>query len=1052
MNKQLLLIILLLFQSLSAFIPTISSDGGDWVIDEDKIFVDDENVYLSCEPHTIIQDTDVVFELISKKFGGEIDVVFGINNTLMKPKNPMLWNGTSWNPLNKQIQVVNYDHLNFTRWYILKNVNINEDVLYRLKLTIDIVFNTSGKYFFGVKRSIDNINQGYYIDPWWGGIGWNWYSRFKIDSSFVAATLRNFPVLVPINATISGLCDGGKSLRFVSVDNNTEYYYEFDNGSWNNNSINYVWVNLTKVYANQDTDFYVYYNNSEASDNQNVQDVWNSHYINVLHLDDLTASTVEDSTWTQNGTKSGQGNPLEITNGKIGEGQNFSSDYIVFTGLTSTTEDYVISFWIYADDDTTAGQYTYSVETGRFTIEYVSAASAGDIAYYDGGYQQFGVTPSQHDWQHLTFSLNHTTGDLTMYVNGTLYGVVKTYVDRNIGDKVYLGDHYEGGHPTNGLYDEFRVMDANRNASWIETSYHTQNQTTNFLTSGAKKAGLAIFAPTNLFINTTGYTSIDVNWTKGTGATNTYIMRKLGSLPSDRTDGTNIYNSTGVSFDDAVSANLVYYYRLWSYNSTVGNWSVNSIYGANHTGPLNPTGILSKSGLGYINFTWTAGIRAENTILVHNANAYPTGPTDGTEICNTTALYYNDTTYYSGFYTMFGYNTTVLLHSSGVHAAYGSLTIAVFDENTSKAITNWDIFITNADGSDTYESLGNNNNLVLDIGLLPQGDNTAIKINASWYDFRVYYMDIEEGNIYILNAHLAEMNITELYLLTVEDEANQPVEGAKMRIMQYINATVGYENVSMQLTDAYGQISVYLIPGKWNSLYKIVISKTGYQTATPDYIPDDVIFTKTFRLLLDEIEFENETTYNEAVTFEGYVGSSGYVYVNYTDSLNETTSTNICIYEHDTTTGNATVFYWDNRTNENDFTFDVLGNTSNCYEVVLSLVHTTFGTVTDSFIICGDERPYINISDQTWADALFEANYGTNPFGWSNFFGFFILLAGVFGFGQRNTGVSLIVTGGILIFINTVIGWTVGGAVIPVLFIILGVLVQWANHRKEATG
>ena len=214
MNKQLLLIILLLLQTLSVFIPT--SIATEYIIDGDKVYIDDEYVYLSAEPHTIIEDTDVAFELISKQFSGDIDVAFGINCTNMSVKNPRLWNGTSWNPLNKEIQVVNQVHQGYDRWYLLKNVNINEDILYRLKLNVDIIFNTTGKYFFGVKRSIDPISAGYYIDPWWNS-SWSIYRTLTIPSALIDNDLVNFPMLVMINSSIGALCDSGDSIRFVDA-------------------------------------------------------------------------------------------------------------------------------------------------------------------------------------------------------------------------------------------------------------------------------------------------------------------------------------------------------------------------------------------------------------------------------------------------------------------------------------------------------------------------------------------------------------------------------------------------------------------------------------------------------------------------------------------------------------------------------------------------------------------------------------------------------------------------------------------------------------------
>jgi len=79
---------------------------------------------------------------------------------------------------------------------------------------------------------------------------------------------------------------------------------------------------------------------------------------------------------------------------------------------------------------------------------------------------------------------------------------------------------------------------------------------------------------------------------------------------------------------------------------------------------------------------------------------------------------------------------------------------------------------------------------------------------------------------------------------------------------------------------------------------------------------------------------------------------------------------------------------------------------------------------------------------------LFEANYGTNPFGWSNFIGFMVVIACMFSFGERGCGIGLIGTGMCLLFINNIIGFTTIAVVVPIVFVILGILVEWSNRQR----
>jgi hypothetical protein len=81
-------------------------------------------------------------------------------------------------------------------------------------------------------------------------------------------------------------------------------------------------------------------------------------------------------------------------------------------------------------------------------------------------------------------------------------------------------------------------------------------------------------APTGFNLTLLTGTDVQINWTKNIAADTTMIRRKPDSYPVGLGDGTEVYNSTGISFiDGGVTAGNTYYYRAWSYNATYSLFS-----------------------------------------------------------------------------------------------------------------------------------------------------------------------------------------------------------------------------------------------------------------------------------------------------------------------------------------------------------------------------------------------------------------------------------------------------------------------------------------------
>jgi hypothetical protein len=74
-----------------AIIPSLVM-AQDWIVDGNRVYVNDSNVFISAEPHTLRVGGEVNFKLISKGYTGNIDVVFGFNETNARPRSASYYN------------------------------------------------------------------------------------------------------------------------------------------------------------------------------------------------------------------------------------------------------------------------------------------------------------------------------------------------------------------------------------------------------------------------------------------------------------------------------------------------------------------------------------------------------------------------------------------------------------------------------------------------------------------------------------------------------------------------------------------------------------------------------------------------------------------------------------------------------------------------------------------------------------------------------------------------------------------------------------------------
>lgn len=151
--------------------------------------------------------------------------------------------------------------------------------------------------------------------PSWYNDSWKYRKKITIDRTKISGAQTNFPVLVQeTNNDWKDTANGGSVGRadgldfvFTSDDGTSILNYEIEQYNASTGEL-VAWVNIPSLPTATDTEFYVYYGNANATDQQSKSNVWDSNFKMVQHAKD--SGQLADSTANGNdGTVAG--NPLE---------------------------------------------------------------------------------------------------------------------------------------------------------------------------------------------------------------------------------------------------------------------------------------------------------------------------------------------------------------------------------------------------------------------------------------------------------------------------------------------------------------------------------------------------------------------------------------------------------------------------------------------------------------------------------------------------------------------------------------------------------------------
>jgi hypothetical protein len=373
----------------------------------------------------------------------------------------------------------------------------------------------------------------------WYNSSWNKRKKITIDETKIpgSTNLTNFPVLV--SRTDTELRDNAQSdgddILFTSFDGKTKLSHEIEKYVSASGEL-IAWVKIPTLKAMVNSEIYMYYDNSSASNQQSPTTVWSSNYKAVYHMKETptgTSGDIKDSTSTYNGTSVNMISGDQVT-GKIDGALGFDSiNNYVNTGLNSYYTNYTFEAWVKWDScgENNLGRiFAKHQGSGQTMLLYCDSSYGGrSIDFqrvYSGSTAEWYVgasdLPAFGTVIHVAVTYSDgAANDPIIYINGVAKPLVEATSPSgtvtNNSDNYLIGNRSDETRTWDGYIDEFRISDSLRSADWIGAQYNNQDSPSTFYTVASQETKPVTLPTPILQKKVTGGTTIaNYGWTNET--------------------------------------------------------------------------------------------------------------------------------------------------------------------------------------------------------------------------------------------------------------------------------------------------------------------------------------------------------------------------------------------------------------------------------------------------------------------------------------------------------------------------------------------------------
>jgi len=583
-----IIIIAILIQSSGGPEFRSSASPEDWTIDGSRVYIDNPQVYLSADPHTIYGSGWVEFTLSSKQFSGDADVIWGFNTPSVRPTKAQIYKNVQkytvppdnttepepyyeydWVDWSPDFEKKSFDKAGMNTWYLLKELPIIATATYKVRIYITIKFidePITGKYVWGIKRSQDTIQDAYILDPWYNA-EWTFREVGNVDSDYVGSNLNYFPVMIHHNLTNYALAqaDGDDILFTDSSDN--KLCHEIENYDSTTGEL-WAWVEMNITSAS-DTEFHLYYGNPSCGDQQDITGTWdNAGYEAVYHYAEASG-TIYDSTSNDN---DGHTTDMSYSESAIAYNALLYADAtcdVDYGDVDLTGTDATVEIWL---NFTSHGAWDYALsKTWKY---YITSDASGDkmgAGFNDaGGFTVASSSNSISDstWYYIVGTHEDTAADgIKVWWNGVEDGSAAS--NGNLiqdANSLFTGVSNEWGDQFLGVIDEVRLTDSLHSADWINATYHSiatsafvywdtvETVTHSFTVTTAKTVTETISSASSSTTDDITIGSFYTTYTDGTCITSCYstTVGDTTCITGTQTTSTGIMQTVTVSVDQTI--------------------------------------------------------------------------------------------------------------------------------------------------------------------------------------------------------------------------------------------------------------------------------------------------------------------------------------------------------------------------------------------------------------------------------------------------------------------------------------------------------------------